>query len=302
MTHTLTEVEPTRGAGGKGVGATVTTFLVLVWAISAVFDSLIIRSGRVGGGRGVFSLGLMWSPAAAALLTAAIHRRPIATFGWVWGRTRYQLLSYVIPLAYASIAYGFVWATGLGSVGNPAAVAAIAREYSWATWPAWVVATGYVVLQATVSIIPACASALGEEIGWRGFLVPELSRALSFTKVSIFSGVIWATWHYPILLFADYNAGTPAWYGLTCFTVMVVGMSFILAWMRLRSGSLWTGMLLHGSHNLFVQTVFNPFTTNTGRTRYFTGEFGAALAVVAVVAAVIAWRARGAVEGNGTGD
>jgi hypothetical protein len=94
------------------------------------------------------------------------------------------------------------------------------------------------------------------------------------------------------------RATTPAWYGLTCFTAMIVGMSFVFAWMRLRSGSLWTGMILHGSHNLFVQTVFDPFTTDrTDQVRY--GRVWAALAIAAVGAAVIAWRARKAVEGVG---
>lgn len=284
----------------KSMGA-VATFLGLVWAVSSVFYVLIIQGGRLGGGRGVFVLGLMWSPGLAALLTTAIHRRRLSDLGWGWGRTRYQLLSYGIPLAYAAVAYSVAWATGLAGLGDAESVAAIARDFGWTAWPVPAVVTGYVVLQATVAIIRECAYGLGEEIGWRGFLVPELSRSLSFTQLSLVSGIVWATWHYPILLFADYNSGTPAWYGLTCFTVMIVGISFVFAWVRLRSGSLWTGMILHGSHNLFVQQVFDPLTSDTGRTRYVTGEFGAALAIAAVCAAVVAWRARKAVEGDGRG-
>lgn len=102
--------------------------------------------------------------------------------------------------------------------------------------------------------------ALGEEIGWRGFLVPELSKTVSFTGTALISGVVWALWHYPILIFADYNAGTATWYALTCFTVMVVAISFVFAWLRLKSGSLWTGALLHASHNLYVQNIFTPLT------------------------------------------
>src|SRR2546430_1382585 len=37
-------------------------------------------------------------------------------------------------------------------------------------------------------------SALGEEIGWRGFLVPELARSMSFSAVALTTGIIWATW------------------------------------------------------------------------------------------------------------
>jgi uncharacterized protein len=87
--------------------------------------------------------------------------------------------------------------------------------------------------------------------------------------------------------------------GVTCFTIMVIAISFVFAWLRLRSGSLWTGVILHASHNLFVQSVFDTFTTDTGPTEYVTGEFGAALAIAAVGIAAIAWRARRAVEAAG---
>jgi hypothetical protein len=62
--------------------------------------------------------------------------------------------------------------------------------------------------------------------------------------------------------------------------------------MRLKSGSLWTGVLLHASHNLFIQSFFDPLTTNTGRTPYITSEFGAGLAVVSLVFAIYFWTRR----------
>ena len=91
---------------------------------------------------------------------------------------------------------------------------------------------------ASVGLVHSIANGLGEEIGWRGFLVPELFKTMGFTATALFSGIIWALWHYPVLIGADYNAGTPAWYGLICFTVMILAISFIFAWMRLKSGSL----------------------------------------------------------------
>ena len=60
----------------------------------------------------------------------------------------------------------------------------------------------------------------------------------------------------------------------------------------LKSGSLWIAVLLHASHNLFIQRVFDPLTTDTGLTRYVTGEFGAALAVISLVVAYIFWKRR----------
>ena len=141
-------------------------------------------------------------------------------------------------------------------------------------------------------MVGSLSHALGEEIGWRGFLVPELANNVSFTATALISGIIWSLWHYPVLIFADYNAGTATWYALLCFTVMVVGISFIFAWMRLKSGSLWTGALLHASHNLYVQAVFTPLTRNTGKTAWFIDEFGAVLPLVAVVVAIYFWTRR----------
>lgn len=82
----------------------------------------------------------------------------------------------------------------------------------------------------------------------------------------------------PVILFADYHSAAPRLYAIACFTVMVLGMSFLLAWVRLGSGSVWSAALLHAAHNFWVQTVFDPLTRDTGPTAYLTGEFGAALA------------------------
>jgi membrane protease YdiL (CAAX protease family) len=127
-------------------------------------------------------------------------------------------------------------------------------------------------------------------------LVPELSKQMSFTKLSLLSGVIWAAWHSPILLFADYNAGTNRWYALACFTVMVVSQCFVFAWLRLKSGSLWPAALLHGSHNMFVQEIFDNLMRDTGRTRWYTTEFGVALALASAALAVYFWTRRAEVE------
>jgi len=77
-----------------------------------------------------------------------------------------------------------------------------------------------------------------------------------------------------------------------CFTVMVLAISVVFAWMRLRSGSLWTGALLHASHNLYVQAIFTPLTRNTGKTNWFIDEFGAVLPAVAVGFAIYFWTRR----------
>lgn len=269
----------------------VLVYGVLVFAFSSLFYFLILHSGSLSNGRGMYVLGLMWCPALAGMLTLRLHGRSIAQLGWKWGETKYQIQSWFIPLLYASIAYAIVWVAGFGAFGNPEYLDALVRQMHLGGSP-WISIGVGIFLTGTYGLVRSVSSALGEEIGWRGFLVPELSKTTSFTLTSLISGMVWSLWHYPILIYGDYNAGTPTWYGLTCFTVMVVSGSFIFAWMRLKSGSLWTGAILHGSHNLYIQAIFTPLTRNTGRTAWYIDEFGCVLPLVTVAFAVYFWSKR----------
>jgi membrane protease YdiL (CAAX protease family) len=270
----------------------IVTFLILTLALSAIFYFLIISAGTLGAGWGFYTMGLMWCPGMAAILTQFIYKRKLSELGWGWGKTRYQVMSYVTPLLYALVAYLIVWISGLGGFYNRGFVAGVAKGFGWEKVPQGLVILFYVLLAGIFGFIRGSASALGEEIGWRGFLVPQLAKHNSYTVTALVSGLIWAIWHFPILLFADYNSGTPAWYGLACFTVLIVSTGFIFAWIRLKSGSLWTAVFLHASHNMFIQGIFTPLTSDTGKTKYFIDEFGAALAVTAAVTAFIFWKNR----------
>jgi membrane protease YdiL (CAAX protease family) len=273
--------------------ARVAVFLLLTFALSSIFYYLIISARTLGAAGGLYVIALMWCPGLAALATTLAYEGNLRGLGWGWGGTRYQLSSIAIPVLYSVAAYVVAWLTGLGGFYEPEfarEAASILAELGLPGLSAGTAITLAVLVTLAVGMPVNCLAALGEEIGWRGFLVPSLARRMTFSKTALLSGAIWAAWHYPLLLFADYNAATPAWYGLTCFTVMVLGLSFLYAWMRLRSGSLWTGMFLHASHNLVVQQILDPLTADTGVTRYVIGEFGIALALAATVVGYLFWR------------
>ncbi len=264
-------------------------YLVLTLAFSSVFWVLIIRAGTMAVSGGAYVYALMWCPGAAALVASLVTGRRLSEIGWRWNWT-WALLGYVIPVGYAAAAYGSSWALGIAGVPNPGFLASITQRFGGTEAAAL---TKFLLLQGTAGVFLSCLSGLGEEIGWRGFLVPELARRMSFSRTALLSGAIWAVWHYPILLFADYNAGTPAWYALTCFTVSVIGIGFVFAYARLKSGSVWPAVILHGSHNLWIQGVFTPLTRDTGKTRWVIDEFGAALAITAIGVGWLTWTRRG---------
>src|SRR5262245_61532513 len=87
--------------------AALATYLCLTFALSSIFYWLIIRAGPQGGSYIFF---LMWCPGTSALLTRLIFQRNLRGQGWGPGAARWLALAYLLPLAYAGVAYGATWA------------------------------------------------------------------------------------------------------------------------------------------------------------------------------------------------
>src|SRR4029077_11880977 len=103
---------------------------------------------------------------------------------WSW---KYAAFAYLIPVAYAAVAYGATWALGLGRVPDPACVARAAARFPSGTPGA---AVGkFLAIQATLGVLISCLTGLGEEIGWRGFLVPGLAPAAWGSRAVAVCGV-----------------------------------------------------------------------------------------------------------------
>jgi membrane protease YdiL (CAAX protease family) len=266
-------------------------FFGLTVLFSGVFYCLIARAGTMQARGGLYVFGLMSAPGISALMALGLTERTLRGAGWKWGKTRWQLLSIALPLGLIGIVYGLIWLTGLGGVPNPEFVREITTEIGFPISRRGAILI-YVLVTSAAGLAGTALPALGEEIGWRGLLAPALYRLTGFTGAALISGFIWALWHYPGMLLADYHGETPLWFGMLCFTVMAVGFSFVLTWFRLKTGSVWTAMFLHASHNVFVQTIFTPLTADTGPTEFFVGEFGVGLAAGYLIAAIFFWKLR----------
>lgn len=285
-------MRPSVGSEPAGrVWKKIALFYALTLVFSNVFNAFALFAHRpMDSGSLLYVTGTMWSPGLAALLTKRIFREPIAELPWKWGGARFAWLAYLIPLAYAFPVYLVAWLTPLGGFLDADFLKRVSDQFGWYNLPPALTLTLFVLITATLGLVGKTSRALGEEIGWRGFLVPELNKVVGFGGVGLISGVMWAAYHFPVMLFGDYNKGAPAWFTLSCFTLMVIADSFILAWLTLRSNSLWPAAIFHGSHNLFIQSIFTPLTRDTGPTKYIIDEFGIGLVVTVTIAAILAWR------------
>lgn len=256
---------------GEG-GRRILTYLALLVLFTGLSLALVAVFGSEQAAGGFVGTLVMWSPGVAALVTVFSFQRNLKGMGWRPGKPRYLLLGYGLPLVDATLVYGAVWLLGFGALrGHPLGVAEA-------------------VVAVTPGVLAGALGGLGEEIGWRGLLVPELARLTTFTRTALISGVIWAVWHWPFVLFAGYNSGAPLGFTLSVFTLNVLLGSFALAWLRLRSGSLWPAVLAHTSWNLYLQSVFDPLTRDTGATEYIAGEFGVAFGLTGAIYAYVFWR------------
>jgi membrane protease YdiL (CAAX protease family) len=279
----------------KGSWRQIIIFLLLLTALSAIFNFLILSSHKLRGAEGLYVMGITWCSGLAAMATLKLSGRKLCELGWRWPQSRYAFISWSIPLIYVTIAYVIIWSSGMGGFPNLDFMQQLVTTMGLHASPL-ISTVLYVLLTGSLGIIGIMSRALGEEIGWRGFLLPELYKKIGFTGAALFSGVVWTLIHYPVLIWADYNSGTPTWYALICFSVMVMSLSFIFAWMRLKSGSLWTGAILHASHNLYIQRIFTPLTRDTGKTPWFIDEFGLVLPLVVTVFAIYFWWKRHELE------
>jgi len=265
----------------------VALYLLLVIVISTPYWTLMIRAGSLELARGFVIHSQMWAPAAAALMASWILNRSVSGLGWQWGRTRYVAAGYLIPIAYSALAYLPLWLTGLAPAMFGSYAEHAAKGLALTASPAAIPALLQVFLTMTFGVVQSAASAAGEEIGWRGYLVPALRQHHGFGATVLISGIIWACWHMPLILFADYNGEAPKIYSLLCFTAMIVASGAIAAWLRLRSGSVWPAIAFHATHNAVVQWVFDAMTDSHGKAAWFAGEFGISLALSSTLVAFL---------------
>jgi membrane protease YdiL (CAAX protease family) len=133
---------------------------------------------------------------------------------------------------------------------------------------------GALLVMAVPQSLLVCIFALGEEIGWRGFLWPLMRRRLTFlASTAIMFGIWWI-----------YHAGLTfaGWYGfiggIPAFTVALLGFVLFVGVLTERSRSVWPSVLAHGSWNALVATYFSSSGAVEDRaftgSQYQLGEFG----------------------------
>ena len=95
-------------------------------------------------------------------------------------------------------------------------------------------------------------AAFGEEVGWRGFLLPLLIEGLGERRAVLVNGVLWGIAHAPLVCFGlNYTGEYPGapWSGILMMVVFATVLGIFMSYLTLRSGSIWPACIAHGAVN-----------------------------------------------------
>jgi len=219
------------------------------------------------------------------------------------------LLSIFVPtLAVVAVTFGFtprgrrreIWA-GLGlnrpgwrlwpaAVLLPTGVVAIPYAIAWVAGMIGVhevlVSLPDLVLEGVVFTVVI----LGEEIGWRGFLLPRLQSVLPRHRAAVATGFLHGLFHVPLLtMTASYDADGNRWIVTPVVVLAITCAGVCYAWLRDASGSLWPVAVAHNLVNTaldYAATV--TVASSPSALAYLAGESGlATLAAIAVAASCL---------------
>lgn len=264
---------------------TIVLFLVLVIALTSPFHYAIVNlfPSRIYVG------AIMWCPAIAAFITLKIKGRKISSLNWSWGNRKYIRLSYFIPALYGIVTYILIWIFGLASLADEEVITNWGKEIGLTgigTLNTTSITIIGILLLGTVGVIRAMATTLGEEIGWRGFFIYELKKVLPFTGVSVFSGIVWAAWHWPLLVYYSNDVLLE----FITFFIVIISISFILTYYTFKSSSLWPAVIFHAVGNVYIQKILPEISTETEGSEHWLGENGIMFAIVTGVFGIYFWR------------
>ena len=225
----------------------------------------------------------MYTPTLATLIMMLVVTRDgYSKAGWAnlglhRAGLRWWLLALLGPLVLMSAVYGIVWNTSVAQAVFPDGSR-----------------LGEMASNVAIGLGISSALAIGEEIGFRGYLLPRLAQ-LRTTKALLLSGLLHAIWHFPLMLLTPVYPILGNWLivgPIILLTLTSAGVFY--GYLQLTSKSVWPSTLAHG----VINTAFDFFRLFTITAvplalEYLAGETGVlTLAATALCAGMILYRLR----------
>jgi membrane protease YdiL (CAAX protease family) len=241
-------------------------FVIIVsWAVVLTVKQSGMMETNPNGGMMLANYIIITLPALANIFTRLVTKegwrnlllRPNFKRGW-----RFYLAAWLLPLLATIVGGGLYYLLfpnafdpNLGQVRSMFAPLPTLAEQPWLAFLILFVQTMFMTM-----IINGIAS-MGEEFGWRAYLLQKLMVLFAGTngdpdrakgnpnngalRAALLVGLIWGVWHYP-LFFLGSALTFPF---ILIYVVYTCSASVLLSWVALRSGSVWPASIAHGMLN-----------------------------------------------------
>lgn len=250
----------------------------LTWSITFL---LMLNGGYQNPYATLVLMGCMMMPLISVVITTIITK---SKFKDVWikpnfkGNLKYYLIAWLAPLLITIVGSGIYFLI-FPSQFDPQMTAFIDSSknqiiMSGQKPPSTEELRSLIIVQLVASIFIApilnFVTCLGEELGWRGYLLPRLCEKYTQTKAIIISNIIWGIWHAPMIAMGhNYGLGYlgAPWTGILAMVVFCIATGSLLSYVALKTKSSIPAAIGHGMINGFgaigimfsSATNINPF-------------------------------------------
>jgi membrane protease YdiL (CAAX protease family) len=231
----------------RGIGIFLLVTFGLTWAVWAVVYLL-------GGSENlplltVGSLVAMWCPGIAAIICSR-YVTPMSKrdLGLQRGYLERYVSIYFFVFLFLIAAMGL--SVGLGFQEVNATLEPLSSEIADQQYPfndPILAVFISIVLSFTLAALFNSVFALGEELGWRGYLLAKLAP-IGLGRASILIGIIWGVWHAPAIFMGLNYPGHP-FLGVLMMIWFTIGWSVVLTWLREVTQSVLSAAFGHGLIN-----------------------------------------------------
>lgn len=221
---------------------------------------------------GFYLMACMLIPALASILVRAFTKEGFRKMGWAPGFQnggwKWYLAAFFGPtlcMLLGAVAYFLIFPARFDPSG--AAMKAVLSQAGIAEAQIPLVMGVQLIQGLLIGPIINVPFTLGEELGWRSYLLPKLTGLYGQRKAILLSGLVWGLWHAPMIAMG-HNYGTGYWgwpiLGILAMVVFCLAMGSFEAFLTFRTGSVWPAAMAHSSLNAITATpVYFALGTNS---------------------------------------
>lgn len=227
-------------------------YSIIIFGIISILFLPIIGLANLELFPSSFDYALMfpqWTPTLAAIIVLALSAERMEIRN-LFQRTLYKsvnlkwfLLAAIIPIICCGVSYAILMFLQYGEFVPPVFTRSIGNY--------------------TICLFATLFGCYGEEIGWRGFMLPRLNKKYSLFVSSLIVGLVWGIWHM------RFQIGLPA-FGL--FIIGVIFYSFIISWICTKTkANILAAIIFHTAINMSSLILFESLLSDITQQQTDTG-------------------------------